>query len=58
MSGVTALIGRWRCSEKGCPEKGEGTPKACDKAAERHGKTEGHATLSWAEPPLPIAVKR
>lgn len=56
--GKVALKGGWRCSEPDCPERGEGTAKEAEKAAERHGKAERHATVAWAEPTLPIAIKR
>lgn len=58
MTGKTPLLGGWRCSEPDCKESGSGTAKECDKAAAAHEKAARHATLAWAEPPLPIAVKR
>lgn len=52
-------IHRWRCLEKGCPAVGEdASGKRVDKDAENHTQKAGHATSTWAEPPLPIAVKR
>lgn len=52
----TALKAQWVCREPGCPEGGEGTGKAVDKAAEKHTKQAGHATSSWSEPMLPIKL--
>lgn len=58
MAGTTQLKTQWRCTEKGCPEHGEGTARQADKAAERHGKAARHATVTWSEPPLPIEPVR
>jgi hypothetical protein len=53
---VAALETHWRCLEASCDAEGTGTARDADKAAEKHGKTVGHATLTWSEPTLPIKV--
>lgn len=56
MAGTTQLRSQWRCLTRGCTAAGEDTAAKADKAAEKHQKASGHATLSWSEPTLPVRV--
>lgn len=53
---AAALDGRWKCLETDCPEAGQGSMSAVNKAAEKHERETRHSTLAWAVLTLPIQV--